>query len=86
MHPQHWPDDLDHTDKRVVVIGSGASAVTLVPALAETTRTSPCCNTYLHIVSALRRDAIASALERVLPQRRAARVVFWKHVLLSLRG
>ena len=36
VHPQHWPDDLDFAGKRVVVIGSGATAVTLVPALAET--------------------------------------------------
>ena len=36
VHPQHWPDDLDHAGQRVVVIGSGATAVTLVPALAET--------------------------------------------------
>ena len=36
MHPQHWPADLDHAGQRVVVIGSGATAVTLVPALAET--------------------------------------------------
>ncbi|MFG3040858.1 flavin-containing monooxygenase [Streptomyces sp. NPDC048330] len=35
VHPQHWPEDLDHTGKRVVVVGSGATAVTLVPALAE---------------------------------------------------
>ena len=35
VHPQHWPEDLDHTDQRVVVIGSGATAVTLVPAMAE---------------------------------------------------
>ena len=35
VHPQHWPEDLDYTGKRVVVIGSGATAVTLVPALAE---------------------------------------------------
>ena len=36
MHPQHWPADLDYAGKRVVVIGSGATAVTLVPAMAET--------------------------------------------------
>ncbi|MEE3921878.1 hypothetical protein V2I01_37125 [Micromonospora sp. BRA006-A] len=35
VHPQHWPEHLDHTGKRVVVIGSGATAVTLVPAMAE---------------------------------------------------
>ncbi len=39
VHPQHWPEDLDYTDKRVVVIGSGATAVTLVPAMAPTPRT-----------------------------------------------
>ena len=38
VHPQHWPEDLDYAGKRVVVIGSGATAVTLVPALAETRR------------------------------------------------
>ena len=36
VHPQQWPDDLDYTDKRVVVIGSGATAATLVPAMAKT--------------------------------------------------
>ena len=35
VHPQHWPEDLDYENKRVVVIGSGATAVTLVPALAK---------------------------------------------------
>ena len=38
VHPQHWPEDLDYAGKRVVVIGSGATAVTLVPAMAETRR------------------------------------------------
>ena len=36
VHPQHWPEDLDYRDKRVIVIGSGATAVTLIPALAAT--------------------------------------------------
>lgn len=36
VHPQHWPKDLDHSGKRIVVIGSGATAVTLIPSLAET--------------------------------------------------
>ena len=38
VHPQHWPEDLDYAGKRVVVIGSGATAVTLVPAMAERRR------------------------------------------------
>ena len=44
VHPQRWPEDLDHTGQRVVVIGSGATAVTLVPAMAEQAARSPCCS------------------------------------------
>ena len=45
VHPQKWTDDIDYAGKRVVVIGSGATAVTLVPAMADTApRTSPCCS------------------------------------------
>ena len=42
VHPQNWPEDLDYTGKRVVVIGSGATAATLIPAMAPRARTSPC--------------------------------------------
>ena len=38
VHPQLWPEDLDYTGKRVVVIGSGATAVTLIPAMADARR------------------------------------------------
>ena len=85
VHPQHWPADLDHAGKRIVVIGSGATAVTLLPALAESSahvtmlQRSP-----TYIVSAPKRDRIAAALGRVLPQPAVARTVFWKNVLLSL--
>ena len=44
VHPQHWPEDLDYRGKRVVVIGSGATAVTLIPAMAPRPRTSRCCS------------------------------------------
>jgi cation diffusion facilitator CzcD-associated flavoprotein CzcO len=60
VHPQHWPDDLDHAGKRVAVIGSGATAVTLVPAMAETAahvtmvQRSPS-----YVVSRPSRDALA---------------------------
>ena len=48
IHPQHWPEDLDYADKNIVVIGSGATAVTLIPALDEFGRqgTSPCCSAH----------------------------------------
>ncbi|MEU8389979.1 NAD(P)/FAD-dependent oxidoreductase [Micromonospora sp. NPDC048842] len=84
VHPQHWPDDLDHTGKRVVVIGSGATAVTLVPAMAQRAahvtmiQRSP---TYVLALPA--RDRLADALRRWLPAKAAYPVVRWKNVLLS---
>ncbi|MEV6693834.1 NAD(P)/FAD-dependent oxidoreductase [Micromonospora sp. NPDC051196] len=83
VHPQHWPADLDHRDRRVVVIGSGATAVTLVPALArqaaEVTmlQRSP---TYLLALPA--RDALADALRRRMPAKLAYPLIRWKNVLL----
>jgi cation diffusion facilitator CzcD-associated flavoprotein CzcO len=85
VHPQFWPDDLDVTGKRVVVVGSGATAVTLVPALAETAahvtmlQRSPS-----YIVSRPSEDAIARRLQAVLPARASARMIRWKNVLLGL--
>lgn len=72
VHPQHWPDDLDHAGKHVVVIGSGATAVTLVPAMAADAghvvmlQRSP-----TYIASRPARDAVADALRRRLPERTA---------------
>ena len=85
IHPQHWPADLDCTGKRVVIIGSGATAVTLVPALAETAahvtmlQRSP-----TYIVSRPVGDALADALRRVLPAKLAYAIVRWKNVLLMM--
>lgn len=82
VHPQHWPESLDYDGKRVVVIGSGATAVTLVPAMAERAASvtmlqrSP---TYVATVPA--RNPIAGALRRVLPDRIAANGVRWAHAL-----
>jgi cation diffusion facilitator CzcD-associated flavoprotein CzcO len=81
VHPQAWPEDLDHAGQRVLVVGSGATAVTLVPALAKTAahvtmlQRSP-----TWIVSMPERDAIASALRAVLPARWAYRLSRWKNV------
>jgi cation diffusion facilitator CzcD-associated flavoprotein CzcO len=83
VHPQHWPEELDCTGKRVLVIGSGATAVTLVPALAETAahvtmlQRSP-----TYIVSLPSRDGIAEWLRRRLPRRAAYRLVRVKNVAL----
>ena len=85
VHPQHWPDDLDYAGKRVVVIGSGATAVTLVPAMAETAahvtmlQRSP-----TYVVSLPAEDPLAKRLRSVLPAKVAYPIVRWKNVLLTM--
>ena len=82
VHPQKWPDDLDYAGKRIVVIGSGATAVTLVPAMAETAahvtmlQRSPS-----YVVSRPAEDKIANWLRRCLPDSAAYVVARWKNVL-----
>ncbi|MDI3423670.1 flavin-containing monooxygenase [Streptomyces luteolus] len=85
VHPQHWPADLDHTGKRIVVIGSGATAVTLVPALAGTAehvtmvQRSPS-----HVLALPSNDMLARPLARLLPRRTAGSALRWKNALLAL--
>jgi monooxygenase len=85
VHPQHWPEDLDYAGKRVVVIGSGATAVTLVPAMARTAahvtmlQRSPS-----YVLSLPAEDPIARTLRRFLPARLAYPVMRWKNVLLTM--
>ena len=84
VHPQFWPEGLDVSGKRVVVIGSGATAVTLVPALAATAahvtmlQRSPS-----YVVARPARDKIAEAMLRFLPERTAAALARWKNVLIG---
>ena len=85
IHPQHWPDDVDCAGKRVVVIGSGATAVTLVPALArEAAMVTMLQRSPTYIVSLPGEDPIARALDRVLPARAVSTIVRWKNVLLQM--
>jgi cation diffusion facilitator CzcD-associated flavoprotein CzcO len=84
VHPQHWPEDLDCTGKRVVVVGSGATAVTLVPALADAgAHVTMLQRSPTYILSIPARDAIANALRRRLSPARAYSIVRWKNVLLT---
>jgi monooxygenase len=84
VHPQHWPEDLDVTGKRVVVIGSGATAITLVPALARTAghvvmlQRSP-----TYVTSLPGEDPIAALVRRVLPRRAASTVNRWYKALTT---
>ncbi|KWK66980.1 flavin-containing monooxygenase [Burkholderia stagnalis] len=85
VHPQRWPKDLSYADRRVVVIGSGATAVTLVPSMAgEARHVTMLQRSPTYIVSLPARDKIANALRRVLPSRLAHRLVRMKNVLLTM--
>jgi len=85
VHPQHWTEDIDYAGKCVVVIGSGATAVTLVPALARSAahvtmlQRSPS-----YVVTRPAQDAIADRLRGALPARLAYSLVRWKNVLLTM--
>jgi cation diffusion facilitator CzcD-associated flavoprotein CzcO len=84
VHPQHWPDDLDYAGKRVVVIGSGATAVTLVPAMTdEAAHVTMLQRSPSYVVSLPSRDAVAHWLGRALPARPAAAAVRLKNIALS---
>lgn len=85
IHPQFWPEDLDYAGKRVVVIGSGATAVTLVPALAEkAAHVTMVQRSPTYIVSLPAVDLIANVLRRVLPSRLAYRLTRLKNMVLQL--
>ncbi len=85
IHPQHWPDDADYAGKRVVVIGSGATAVTLVPALAErAAQVTMLQRSPTYVVSMPGEDGLALALGRFLPDRVSYPIVRWKNVLLQM--
>jgi monooxygenase len=85
VHPQNWPDDLDYDGKRVVVIGSGATAVTLLPAMADrAAHVTMLQRSPSYIVSLPGRDGIAEALRRRLPVKAAYAIVRWKNVLRQM--
>ena len=84
IHPQWWPEDLDYAGKHVVVIGSGATAVTLVPALAErAAHVTMLQRSPTYIASRPPQDAIANALRAMLPAGMAHRLVRGKNVVLG---
>jgi monooxygenase len=86
VQPQFWPEDLDYAGKRVVVIGSGATAMTLVPAMAEKAalvtmvQRSP-----TYVVSWPEQDALANKLRKYLPEKLAYAITRWKNVRNDLK-
>ena len=84
VHPQQWPEDLDYAGKRIVVIGSGATAVTLIPSLAETAahvtmlQRSPS-----YIVSMPAKNPMVKVINRGIPKRWSSDVVRWSNALTT---
>jgi monooxygenase len=85
VHPQKWPEDLAYADKHVIVVGSGATAVTLVPAMARTAahvtmlQRSP-----TYVVARPEQDAMANFLRRHLPAMLAYNLVRWRNILFGI--
>jgi monooxygenase len=85
IHPQHWPEDLDYADKKIVIIGSGATAVTLIPALANSgaghvtmLQRSP---TYVGALPDV--DPFTVRMNKTLPEKQAYVVNRWKSILFQ---
>jgi cation diffusion facilitator CzcD-associated flavoprotein CzcO len=84
IHPQFWPETLDYSGKRIVVIGSGATAVTLVPELAKrAAHVTMLQRTPTWMVSRPSSDAIANLLKAILPAQMAYDIVRWKNISLG---
>jgi cation diffusion facilitator CzcD-associated flavoprotein CzcO len=84
VHPQFWPEDLDYRDKRVVVIGSGATAVTLVPAMApDAAHVTMLQRSPSYILSLPADDKISELLRKVLPDDTVFRMARRRNVLLQ---
>lgn len=84
IHPQFWPDHLDYSGKRVVVIGSGATAVTLVPEMAKrAAHVTMLQRTPTWMVSRPSSDAIANLLRAILPAQTAYNLTRWKNVTMG---
>jgi cation diffusion facilitator CzcD-associated flavoprotein CzcO len=85
VHPQKWTEDIDYAGKRVVVIGSGATAVTLIPALAErAAHVTMLQRSPSYVVSLPGEDPAAKLLRRLLGAKAAYSIVRWKNVLVTM--
>ena len=85
VHPQQWPDDLDYAGRRVVVIGSGATAVTLVPAMAEkAAHVTMVQRSPSYVAARPAKDAIANWMNRRLPASMAHGLTRWKNVFYTM--
>jgi monooxygenase len=90
IHPQHWPDDLDYTGKKVIVIGSGATAVTIVPVMAKTAQKVVMLQrTPTWMVSQPAIDPFSKALRKILPEKTAYAItrfrnIYWQRLVYRI--
>lgn len=84
VHPQEWPEDLDYRNKKVVIIGSGATAVTLVPAMAtEASHVVMLQRSPSYVISQPDVDVIGNVLRKILPAKTAYAITRWKNISLQ---
>jgi len=84
VHPQFWPEDLDYTGKKVVVIGSGATAVTIVPSMAaDAGHVTMLQRTPTWMVSRPAKDGLANFLRKVMPESLAYKITRFKNIQLQ---
>ena len=84
VHPQHWKDDLDYTNKRVVVIGSGATAVTLIPSMTDkAAHVTMLQRSPTYVVSWPEKDVFANILNKVLPSKLAYAITRFKNIFIQ---
>ncbi len=84
LHPQFWPDDLDYSNQDVVVVGSGATAVTIVPSMADkAAKVTMLQRTPTWMFSRPAKDALANFLRRILPEKLAYRLTRWKNITMQ---
>jgi monooxygenase len=85
VHPQHWPEDLDIKDKKIVVVGSGATAVTLIPQLAKkASHVTMLQRSPTYVVSRPSEDVVAKFFRRILPLGWAYFCTRWFHIVLGM--
>ncbi|MCB0827787.1 MAG: NAD(P)/FAD-dependent oxidoreductase [Solirubrobacterales bacterium] len=85
IHPHRWPDDLDYTGKRVVIVGSGATAVTLVPAMApDAAHVTMLQRSPSYVIRIPLHDRIANRLRRLAGDRFSYLVTRWKNIFIAI--
>ena len=84
IHPQFWPEDLDYAGKKIVVIGSGATAVTIVPSMAaKAAHVTMLQRTPTWMFSRPAKDALANFLRKILPEETAYKITRWKNIKMQ---